>query len=595
MAIHICRLGILTRGQGKSAVAAAAYRAGEKLKSEYDGLTYDYTRKHWVEHTEIILPESAPKQYSDRETLWNAVEKAEKRRDSSLTRDILLALPNSMTPEQRLEIAREFLIKNFVSYGYAVDICYHNPPVSDIMGRKLDNNGRFTNNIEEMTFRNPHIHALIPMRPFDENGNFQHKSETLYICRKGQVEKEFTAEEYKEAKSEGWQKLYVYSKDGKKTWLTKDEGEALGLTRIARKPKSVPYGRRNPLIAQYDDPQNLIKLRKDWQDIVNKKFEELGSDERIYARTIDTPEREYELPLVNRSSASYKMDYYADELVKRGVSKNKVEYSEQGMLNKEIKEYNLMVKSIKHVIANLNEKAETLIKEIASKLEELRIRWIVNCYNRVRCVDLLKQLNESVNSLADSVDKYYTVCLSIQEASVKSQEKIKGYERLLDECPAYNLEKRRNLKNLISEEIKKEEVRKEYLVNIRTKLGFDSEEDYLKKRSYVLKKRDMLREFEQTIAVSATNADNLKKEYKKEKDKVPESYAKSLQKERKAIRKTYDKLAFTELAKYHKEKVDAALYDRISGELDADTTLENVADKTQKRSKQNEKRNIIRR
>ena len=82
MAIYHCSIKIISRGKGQSAIAAAAYRAGEKITSEYDGRISDYTRKGGIVHTEILLPENAPVEYQDRAVLWNAVEKIEKWRDS---------------------------------------------------------------------------------------------------------------------------------------------------------------------------------------------------------------------------------------------------------------------------------------------------------------------------------------------------------------------------------------------------------------------------------------------------------------------------------------------------------------------------------
>ena len=75
MVIYHCSIKIISRGKGKSAVAAAAYRSGENLTNEYDGITHDYTRKGGVVHTEILLPDNAPAEYADRAVLWNAVEK----------------------------------------------------------------------------------------------------------------------------------------------------------------------------------------------------------------------------------------------------------------------------------------------------------------------------------------------------------------------------------------------------------------------------------------------------------------------------------------------------------------------------------------
>ena len=77
IAIYHCSIKIISRGKGKSAVAAAAYRSGEKLTNDYDGTTHDFTRKGGVVHMEILLPDNAPREYADRSTLWNAVEAAE--------------------------------------------------------------------------------------------------------------------------------------------------------------------------------------------------------------------------------------------------------------------------------------------------------------------------------------------------------------------------------------------------------------------------------------------------------------------------------------------------------------------------------------
>ena len=88
IAIYHCSIKIISRGKGKSAVGAAAYRSGQRLLNDYDGLVHDFTKKGGVVHTEILLPEHAPPEYSDRSTLWNAVEKVEKAKNSQLAREI---------------------------------------------------------------------------------------------------------------------------------------------------------------------------------------------------------------------------------------------------------------------------------------------------------------------------------------------------------------------------------------------------------------------------------------------------------------------------------------------------------------------------
>ena len=154
MAIYHLHVGVVSRKTGRSAVAAAAYRSADKLRSDYDKLTHDYcektnavnaaayrsgerlqneqnsathdyTRKRGVVHTEIILPENAPKEYTDRATLWNAVEKAEKRKDAQTARDIDMALPVELDRQEQITLVREYISENFVDKGMIADFAMH--------------------------------------------------------------------------------------------------------------------------------------------------------------------------------------------------------------------------------------------------------------------------------------------------------------------------------------------------------------------------------------------------------------------------------------------------------------------------------------
>ncbi|MCL2776048.1 MAG: MobA/MobL family protein, partial [Oscillospiraceae bacterium] len=125
MAIYHCSIKIISRGKGKSAVAAAAYRAGEKILCEYDGRTSDYTRKSGIVHTEILLPERAPPEYKNRAVLWNAVEKIEKNSNSQLAREFEIALPKELPAEKNIALVREYCQQYFVSKGMCADICIH--------------------------------------------------------------------------------------------------------------------------------------------------------------------------------------------------------------------------------------------------------------------------------------------------------------------------------------------------------------------------------------------------------------------------------------------------------------------------------------
>ncbi len=124
IAIYHCTIKVISRGKGKSAVAAA-YRAGEKITNQYDGETHDYTRKGGVVHTEILLPDHAPAAFSDRAVLWNEVEKIEKAKNAQLAREIEIALPRELTREQSISLVREYVKRHFVAAGMCADICLH--------------------------------------------------------------------------------------------------------------------------------------------------------------------------------------------------------------------------------------------------------------------------------------------------------------------------------------------------------------------------------------------------------------------------------------------------------------------------------------
>lgn len=158
MAIYHLSIKIISRGKGKSAVAAASYRSGEKIKNEYDGIVHDFTRKGGIAHTEILLPQNAPQEFSDRGTLWNSVEKIEKSKNSQLAREIEIALPKELNREKQIELVREYVKENFVKVGMCADIALHDK-----------NDG------------NPHAHILLTMRPLNEDKTWGAKSKKKYI------------------------------------------------------------------------------------------------------------------------------------------------------------------------------------------------------------------------------------------------------------------------------------------------------------------------------------------------------------------------------------------------------------------------------
>ena len=188
MAIYHFSVKIIKRSEGRSAVAAAAYRSGTKLTNEWDGITHDYTKKHWIEHSEIFLPAQAKKCLRERSTLWNSVESIEKSGNAQLAREFEVALPIELSEEERYHLVQEFIQKNLVERGMCVDLAIHNPPLTNSFHVPVDKDGNPTTDKEAMIFQNPHAHIMTTMRPLDADGNWMDKYEKSYLCRKDNEE-----------------------------------------------------------------------------------------------------------------------------------------------------------------------------------------------------------------------------------------------------------------------------------------------------------------------------------------------------------------------------------------------------------------------
>ena len=153
---------IVARSKGHSVIAKAAYNARDKLQDEYYGKTHDYSKKEDLVFSKIFLPEHIPKEFSNREYLWNEVEKIEKSKNSQLARNLLFTLPRELNEQDRIKLISEFIEENFTSKGMIADCNIHNPMASDH---------------EEQ----PHAHILLTLREIDEKGNWKTKCRKEYI------------------------------------------------------------------------------------------------------------------------------------------------------------------------------------------------------------------------------------------------------------------------------------------------------------------------------------------------------------------------------------------------------------------------------
>lgn len=151
MAIFHLSVKVISRASGRSAVAASAYRAGERLHDERLDRDHDFTNKDGVVHSEVMLPEGAPPEFADREKLWNAVEAAEKRKDAQLSREVEFAIPREMNKGQGIALARDFVKAEFVEKGMVADLNVHWDIGKDGLAK-------------------PHAHVMLTMREVGKDG-----------------------------------------------------------------------------------------------------------------------------------------------------------------------------------------------------------------------------------------------------------------------------------------------------------------------------------------------------------------------------------------------------------------------------------------
>ncbi|WP_338425997.1 Ti-type conjugative transfer relaxase TraA [Sphingopyxis kveilinensis] len=145
MAIYHFSAKVISRAVGSSAVAAAAYRSADRLHDERLGRSHDFSNKAGVVHSEVLLPDGAPERWQDREKLWNDVEAAEVRKDAQLAREIEFAIPREMTEGQGIELARDFVAREFIARGMIADLNVHWDIGADGLAK-------------------PHAHVMLTMR-----------------------------------------------------------------------------------------------------------------------------------------------------------------------------------------------------------------------------------------------------------------------------------------------------------------------------------------------------------------------------------------------------------------------------------------------
>ena len=428
MAIYHLEAKVISRGSGRSACAASAYLSCSQILNDYDGIQHDYTRKSGLVWQAVFLPEYAPQEWSDRAVLWNAVEANEKTKDSRLAREFVVALPIELGKNQWRLLLTEYIQTNFVAQGMCADVAIH------------DTDGH-----------NPHAHIMLTVRPLDEQGKWQYKTEKEYLCVRDGEERGFTATEFKAAQADGWEKQYPYKVGKKKVYMAPSAAEAQGLVRASKHPKSTKYGRQNPITEKWNSDEQIVAWRKAWEDTTNAHLEWAGVDARIDHRShadrcLD------EQPTIHEGVV-------ARALEKKGIIADRCE------INRQIKADNALLRELKATVKKLMQVVKNTLPAMAEKLETLRQNMIIFRYQLLHIATGKSKTNKRLNVLRPELERYLRLVKQIKD-------KTKQRNLLLDErkaTPVWNLAKQQDLAKQIatlSEDI--EELRSEKAMLLRS-------------------------------------------------------------------------------------------------------------------------------
>ena len=382
MAIYHLEAKIVSRGAGRSAVAAAAYLSCSKILNDYDGIQHDYTRKKGLVWQEVFLPEFAPSEWKERSVLWNAVEENEKTKDSRLAREFVVALPIELNETQWEKLLSDFISGTFVADGMCADVAIHDPYPPG---------------------HNPHAHIMLTVRPLDEKGNWQYKTQKEYLCVKNGEEQGFTADEFKAAQTEGWEKQYQYKVGKKKVYMTASAAEEKGYERVSKYPKSTKYGRQNPIAERWNSEEQLVLWRAAWADVTNRHLERAGHKERIDHRS-HADRGLSEQPTIHEGVV-------ARALEKKGIVSDRCE------LNRQIKADNALLCELKATVKKLIQVVKASVPALAEAMESLRANMVIFCYQIHYAGFGKHKLSESLNVLKPDLERYSVLVQQIKNTT----------------------------------------------------------------------------------------------------------------------------------------------------------------------------------
>ena len=519
MAIYHLEAKVVSRGTGRSAVAASAYLSCSRLYNDYDGIQHDYTKKQGLVWQKVFLPEYAPQEWKDREQLWNAVEEVETAKDSRLAREFVVALPIELSREEQVELLQEFIREQFVSDGMCADAAIH------------DTDGH-----------NPHAHILLTVRPLDERGKWQYKTEKEDLCMKNGEERGFTAAEFRTAQNGGWEKQYPYKVGKKKVYMTPSAADAQGLVRADKHPKSTRYGRQNPISERWNSEDQLAAWRAAWADVSNRCLERAGREERIdhrsnAARGLD------EQPTIHEGVT-------ARALERKGIIADRCE------INRQIKADNALLRELKAVVRKLGQAVKnTLLPVIAEAMENLRANMIVFRYQLRHIGRGRQRMKEYIHAVQPKLVRYTEL---VQEIRGKGKER-KSLLAEKKETPFYLIPKQHELSRRIAELTEELEELKSEKAILLNSLDCEDDADISTVKKEIATLESGLKKLREQETKYSAELDDALKQYAELKEQATEMDSVELMEVRLDIRNEQERSAVDRVKAAYSEKYDFAM------------------------------------
>ena len=530
IAIYHFEAKMISRGTGRSVVAAAAYASCSKIYNDYDGMMHDYTRKHGCVYSEIFLPSNAPPEWQDRTELWNAVEAAEKAKYSRLARELIVALPVEIGLDEWKAILKDFISKQCVNKGMCADVSIH------------DTDGH-----------NPHAHILLTMRPIDDKGKWQAKTQKEYLCKRGDEERGFTAAEFKTAQADGWEKQYQYKVDKKKLYMTPTEAEQQGYERVSKNPKSTRYGRQNPICAEWNSEEQVLRWRKAWEGVTNKALEQNSIDARVDCRSFKECGID-EQPTIHEGVSAHIIEQ------RGGVS-------ERCEMNRQIKADNALLLEIKKQIKKLSaivvDKVKKTVLDFANTLENLRNRYIFNRYEITQNENISTELKQYNTTIDVTVQRYNGIVQQLDN-KITELKKMKAEQKHLNPIHIFRHKE-------LTEHIDKTEKEIKKLQNLKSafldKMSCKSEKDIPQYKALHIKNDDII------IEIAANNTElekqcaDDKAEFISIKKSIPSEDMVAVQAERYTIHDEYTKSNIQKLQEKYGRKYSYDIYKDVEADV----------------------------